>query len=169
MASFPDEATRVEMEQLLSHPLHFPEEFKRWMGDFITTNIPMIPFSHIFGAKVNIARSGDYVATLETIPAGTWVDCATVGPQITGLADGKYIIAFGHKSRGDCSLSYNGSTPLDDEGIFANESGPNSGRMVMKTLKNNDNNTICMKYTESGRQTEQRWLVCIRVGAPGEN
>ena len=169
MSDFPDEATRDEMAQLLSHPLQFPEEFKRWMSDFITTNIPMIPFSHIFGAKVNIAKSGDYISTEETIGAGTWVDVATVGPQVTGLADGRYLIAFGHKGRGDASLSFNGATALDEDGIYANESNPNSGRMIVRSVQNKDNNSICMKYQESGRSTRDRWLVVIRVGAPGEN
>ncbi len=167
MASFPDEATRTEMEQLLSHPLHFPEEFKRWMGDFISTNIPMIPFSHIFGAKINIARSGDYISTSETKATTGYGDLPTVGPQITGLADGKYLIAFGIKARQSASLSYNGSAPSDDDAINANESNPNGGRMIIKTLASNNNNTVCVKYKNGTFQ--DRWLVVIRVGAPGEN
>ncbi len=167
MAEIPSEEVRDQAARLLSHPLHFPEEFKRWMGDFITTNIPMIPFSHIFGAKLNIARSGDYIATSQSRVGAGYGDLATVGPQITNLADGKYLIAFGIKARQSASLSYNSSTPSDDDAINANESNPNGGRMIIKTLSNNNENTVCVKYKEGTFQ--DRWLVVIRVGAPGEN
>lgn len=162
----PDEETRDEAARLLSHPLHFPDEFKRWMGDFITTNIPMIPFSHIFGAKVNLAKSGDYIATAETMPA-SYGDCATPGPLVTGLADGRYLIAYGHKARNRCAPSYNESTPIDDDANQGNESVPNTGRLIVKTLKNKDNNTVKLQYAGGGT-TQDRWLVVIRVGDPGE-
>lgn len=166
MSDFPDEATRAEVDVLLSHPLHFPDEFKRWLGDFVTTNIPMIPFSHIFGAKVNIAKSGVYIATAETAPA-TWGNCTTVGPEITGLADGRYVIAFGHRSRAEAAPSYNGAAPNDDDRIYANESGPATARLIVKTLQNNNNNSVLIQY-QGSRTTQDRWLVVIRVGAPGE-
>lgn len=167
MAEIPSEEVRDEAAALLSHPLHYPDEFKRWMSDFITTNIPMIPFSHIFGAKVNIARSGDYIATSETGPGASYGDCATVGPSLTGLADGKYLFAYGCKSRGVYSPSFNGSTPSDDDSVEANESNPNGGRMIIKTLENKDNNSVVMKY-KTTRAFQDRWIVAIRIGAPGE-
>ncbi len=168
MPEFPAEPVRDEVAQLLSHPLHFPDEFKRWMGDYITVNVPLIPFSHIFGSKVNIARSGNYVAASETpsVP-GTYGDMTTVGPQITGLADGKYLFAYGFKSRGQGSLSFNGSTPEDDDSLEATESVPTTGRLIMKTLQNNDNNTVKVQY-KGVRAFQDRWLMAIRVGSPGQ-
>ncbi len=166
MAEFPDEETRQQIGELLSHPLHFPDEFKRWLGDFVSVNIPMIPFSHIFGAKVNLARSGDYIAASETKATSGYGDLPTVGPQITNLADGKYLFAFGIKSRQKASLSYNGSAPSDEESITANESNPNGGRLLIKMLSNNNKNTVCVKYINGTFQ--DRWLVAIRLGAPGE-
>ncbi len=158
---------RAEIELLLSHPLHFPDEFKRWMGDFVATNVPMIPFSHIFGSRVNIARSGNTIITAETAPGGTYGDMATVGPQITDIADGKYLLMYGARGRDRTSISVNGATAVDDDSIWGEEAGPSAGRMKIVSMNNDNLNTVCLKYKGSGT-ISHRWLTIMRLGSPGE-
>lgn len=166
MPEIPDQAARDQFEKLLGAPILFPKEFKDWMADFVALNIPLIPFSHIFGAKINIARSGNFIATAEAGPSATaYGDCATVGPLLTGLADGSYLIVYGARGRDRTSISINGATAVDADSFYGTEAGPSSARMKISSLKNNDNNTITMKY--KGTNTfALRWLIVIRLGAP---
>src|SRR6187455_1616995 len=167
---FPAEHIRDEVAQLLSHPLHFPDEFKRWMGDYITVNVPMIPFSHIFGAKINIGRSGDYIETSETpsvTSGGLYWDLATVGPQILQLSDGEYLFAYGCNTRGQMSISFNGSTPEDDDSVQASGIATPTARLIQKSLKTDNNNTVVLKYKAGIRSFSARWLIAIRLGSPG--
>jgi hypothetical protein len=167
MTDIPDETVRAESEMLLSHPLHFPDEFKRWLGDFVATNIPMIPFSHIFGARQNTARSGVYIPTSETTAVTAYTNLATVGPEITLIADGTYLVMYGATCRARCSISVNGAVPVDDDSIWGEEQGPAAGRMKIISLKNNNQNTLRLQY-KSGTFSH-RWLVIMRLGSPGES
>lgn len=164
----PEEPVRDEMAQLLSHPLQFPDEFKRWLGDYVATNIPMIPFGHIFGSRQNTARSGAYVAANETASTGVYQDLTTVGPQITQIANGRYLVMYGCECRDRASISVNGATPSDDDSIWGEEAHPAAMRMKILSLTNNNQNTIKMQYKSGGRSFSHRWLAIMRLGSPGE-
>lgn len=150
---------------LVSEPLHFPQEFKNWLGDFVAVGIPMIPYSHIFGSHINIARSTVYVSTSESSTATGYKDLATVGPQITNLADGKYLIAYGALGRDRTSISINGSTPSDDDSIFGHEFAPASAFMKIVSVQENNQNTLKVQY-KGTRAFSNRWLFAMRIGAP---
>ena len=152
---------------LLAEPLHFPDEFKRWMLDYFAVNPPQIPYSHIFGSRINLAREGNYVAAQESCASSaTYVDLATVGPQLTNVADGKYLVMYGASSRGRTSISVNGAVPSDDDSVFGKEAVPSTGRMKIVTVKNNNQNSFKLQYKEL-RNFSRRWLTIVRIGAPG--
>lgn len=162
----PEPAQQEQFGKMFSHPLHFPEEFKSWITDYTSMMIPMIPFSHIFGARSNIARSGDFIATSETYSGGgTYGDLATVGPQILNIADGQYLIGYGCTSRGTMSPSINGATPSDDFAIDANESDPSGAMLIIQSFSNNNNNSVKLQYKENF-SFANRWLFVMRLGAP---
>lgn len=168
MSEFPNESVRLAASSLMSHPLHFPDEFKDWMADMIAVNIPMIPFGHVFGSRINIARSGDYIVTSEACSTtATYSDLATVGPQIVNLSNGKYMIFYGCLTRGKMAPSINGAAPSDDDCIDANETIAPMSRAIVRSLTNNNVNTIKMQYKET-QNFSHRWLVVVRIGAPGE-
>ena len=159
-----NETQRADMDKMLGNPILFPKEFKDWMMDFVATNIPLIPFSHLFGSHINIARSGNFVAASESKTATSYGDLATVGPQLTNLSDGTYLIAWGVRSRSRASISVNGASAVDADSIYATETEPPGGRMKIVSMQNNNANTVCVKYT-SGTYAD-RWLTVIRIGAP---
>lgn len=167
MSEIPSEPVRNEAATLLSHPLHFPDEFKRWLGDFVLTNIPMIPFGHIFGARQNTARSGDYVAASESTTSTSYTDLATVGPLIENIADGTYLLMYGVQCRAHASISVNGAAASDDDSIWGEEAAPAAGRMKIVSLKNNNANSVKMVYKDG--TFSHRWLVIMRLGSPGES
>ena len=160
------EIQREDLGKMLGNPILFPKEFKSWLADFLATNIPMIPFSHVFGAKVNIARSGDFVATSESTTSASYTNLATDGPGLTNLADGTYLIAWGVTSRQRSSISVNGATPSDDDSLIATECGPAGARMKIVSMKNEHNNSVKIQYKNG--TFSKRWITVIRIGSPGE-
>lgn len=162
----PSESDRDEAAKLLSAPLLFPDEFKRWLGDYVATNIPLIPYSHIFGARHNTARSGVSITASESTTSTTaYVDLTTDGPSITGIADGTYLVMYGVKTRSRASLSVNGSTPSDDDSIWGEEASPAAARMKIVSLNSDNTNTIKMQY-KGTNAFSHRWLSIMRLGAP---
>lgn len=158
------ESQREDLDKMLGNPILFPKEFKNWMMDFVAVNIPLIPFSHLFGSHVNIARSGNFVPTSESTASPTYTDLATVGPQLQHLADGTYLIAWGVTSRQRASISVNGATPSDDDSLWATEMNPPGTRMKIVSMKNNNDNSVKIQYKSGTFQ--DRWLTVIRIGAP---
>jgi hypothetical protein len=151
---------------LVSSPLFFPQEFKHWLSDFVAVGIPMIPYSHIFGSHVNIARSIESVSASESTTAAGYKDLTTVGPEITELADGKYLVAYGATSRDYTSISINGSTPVDTDAIYGHEFNPAAAFMKVISVKENNLNTLKLQY-KGTRVFSFRWLFAMRIGAPG--
>lgn len=162
-----EEAQRDLLKKLLANPIEFPETFKRWVGDYFATNIPLIPYGNILGSKVNIAKSGDYIATNEGPATSAYGNLATVGPSINGLADGVYVILWGANTTGGAheghmGISVNGDTPVDGEAAGSAYSIPIAwGRLV--TLSNKHNNTVVCKYKGGQQSWARRWIVAIRV------
>ena len=162
-----DDTQREDMQRLLSKPIEFPDEFKRWMADYVATNIPMIPYSHIFGSHINLARSGTYIPTSETYAGSpTWGNLATVGPEITLLANGLYLVGFGVTSRGRAGLSFDGAAPITspDYTVYAQESVDANARMQLKSFTGNNEHSVRVQYQDN-RAYSNRWLFVIRIGA----
>jgi hypothetical protein len=152
---------------LLSEPIHFPDKFKSWLLDYFAVNPPSIPFSHIFGSQLNLARSGDFVGTSQAgLSSTAYVDIATVGPQVTDVADGKYLVMYGAHCRDRTSLSVNGATPTDADSLYGKESTPPGARMKIVSVQNDNLNTFKLQY-KGTRNFSRRWLTIVRIGAPG--
>lgn len=170
----PESLTDREKETLrkvLSAPIFFPEPFKDWLTDFIGTNIPLIPFSHFFGAKSNLARSGNSVSASETTTSATYADLTTLGPEITGLANGTYAVFFGTNMAGQgayAAVSVNAAVPSDDDAVHESEIDVTAGRGLFVTLTSNNVNKLTMKYRKEGGASatfKDRWMSALRIGA----
>lgn len=162
-----DDAPKVVSDlpdKVLGAPIFFPKEFKDWMTDYVATNIPMIPFTSVFGAALNIAKSGSFIAASESTTSAAYADMATVGPQITNLVDGSYIFMFGAYARARAAVNYNGTTPSDDYSIRGVEGQMAMSRAQLKTVKNNNVNSAKVQY-KAGAPFARRWLIALRVGA----
>jgi hypothetical protein len=157
----------TDMQQKLSAPILFPKEFKQWLTDYVATNIPMIPFSQIFGSHLNLARSGDHISASESKTATSYGDLTTVGPQLTGLGAGTYLIMYGAYGRAKASISFNGAAASDDDSFYTIEGSTAGARGRFKSFaddKGGAGNTLCMKYKNG--TFSNRWLFVIRLGPP---
>jgi hypothetical protein len=157
------EEQRTDMQQKLSAPILFPKEFKQWLTDYVAVNIPLIPYSQIFGSHLNLARSGDTILASESRTAAGYGDLTTVGPQVQNLAPGTYLVLYGAFGRAKASISINGAAASDNDSFSVTEASNAGARGRFLSLPN-DINSICMKYQPG--TFANRWLFVIRLGAP---
>lgn len=170
------------VKRILGNPAYFPEAFKSWVVQYMAVNQELIPRSLIQGSFFSSSNVAE-VATSESTSSGSYTNLSTTGPELTGLSDGIYLLLFGsvvydvaNSFSGNMSLSYNGSTAVDadslsvaytvSEGAAVEQLGVSASRAVLKTLENDNNNTVTAKYKSGGTTVDfyYRWLIALKVG-----
>lgn len=159
-----------EFREYLKHPLHFPDEFKSWVGDWFATNIPKIPISQVYGFKVHSVKTAPPISAEESTSSTSYTDLATVGPTLSSLANGFYLVLFGADVWVDpTNVKYMGvsidGAAVDPSTEAAMEVG-NSGRVFLADLsQGNHQHTLQAKYrVASGTQSfADRWLSVLKV------
>jgi hypothetical protein len=140
---------------------------------WLEMNPPAIPIKQILGFAQFTAQHSE-VLTSQTIgsPVNTYRDLATVGPRLTELPKGKYVLLFGTNydasggATGWMTPSVNGAAPNDNDAAVVAPVNPerfNLTRAVVKDLALDDN-TITMKYksTQSAPSFSFRWLIVLK-------
>src|SRR5678816_4181755 len=106
----------------LGHPLEFPPEFKQWLADYVALQKLKFPISQVFGFALQRVRTATEDAE-QTTASTTYTDLSTVGPTLSNVANGFYLMVFGadcQASAGSAQhiymgLSINSATPSDDD------------------------------------------------------
>ena len=146
----------------------FLGELKTWLEQ----NPPTIPISQIVGFEQFTAK-GDQITTEESTASNTFTDLTTVGPSLTGLADGSYIVLFGASLQAvggnifQMGISIN-SDAVDGNHICETATTTNlslaHGQLL--TLSGGGNNSIVAKYRmntgASAGHARYRWLIALR-------
>ena len=143
--------------------------------DYITQSGIPVPVSQIVGFQQFTVQAASPVGveTNETTTSTSYTDLTTVGPQLTGLSDGKYLVMFGAVAKGNAagnsaymSPSVNSATPADGDSAKTDISSGFVGvsRALTVTLSGG-NNSIAMKYKTQSAGTagfQTRWLLVLR-------
>lgn len=151
-----DQATFLEY---LKKPILFPTEFKEWVSDWFSTNVPKIHVSQIFGFKLQSVKSAVPVAgTLTTANTASFVDLGA--NPLDGLANGFYVVFFGAQSGFATSavtamgnyigpssvlvgISVDGAAVSD----YCSIAGGANGRLVLLDLTSGDNtHSIALRF-----------------------
>lgn len=164
-------------DRIFANPSDWPDSAKVWIADYVSQN-GLLPIGQVQGFTQFVAQQAVVTANQST-SSTTYVDLATVGPEIDGLAKGKYVILYGcaiagaGDTDGIASLSINGAAPDDNDGVHA---GSPSGdilsisvaRVLVKDLTENEN-TLRMKFRKelgpSSVTFWQRWIVTLRIAS----
>lgn len=164
----------IELQRrLFANVLRFPKEFKTWLADYVALNIPDIPVSQLIGFSGFTVKVATRVNTSETTTSATFTDLATVGPQLTGLADGQYMFVAACSilsSTGQdtfAGVKVNSTDPADADCAVLLASGANLGiTFVSATLAAGGNNTVKVVYRTAGGTATfaRRQLVGLRFG-----
>ena len=169
----PDE--RTALRRLLSSPEEFPREFGSWISAYLAVN-GELDKRQVVGVSNFSVYPADEITTEDTVAVGqtTFTDLGTVGPSLTGLQNGLYIVQFGGLARaGDAdgsyaieSISVNGTVTADE--IWAGANFSSVSKTAHVALTQGNNNSIVAKYRRFGGAAavtwRQRWMVAIRYG-----
>ena len=160
-------------QRALSAPLQsIPKEFETWLIDRIAVLLPLIPISQVVGFTQFTAQDAPNVLTQQSTTSTSYTDLSTVGPQLTGLPDGQYIIFFGANqfsvgAEPNMSIQVNATAASDDDRVVTGAgTAAHQSRAVIKTLDNAGNNTITVKYkSNSGGSVTffNRWMFALRI------
>lgn len=151
----------------------FSTEALGQLRTWLEQNPPSIPVTQILGFSQFTAQSAPTIETNEATASTSYVDLATVGPQLTGLPDGKYVILFGCLSStsvpgfgAGMSVQVNSTTPTTPETLVSLVSSLTPGAFgLAKTLNGGGNNTLTAKYATGGGATatyQRRWMLALR-------
>jgi len=166
------EIIREELRAYLQDPLGFPEEFKGWLPEWIGQVGIDLPISQVIGFS-QFAPQRAIISTSNNTTSTTYVDLATVGPTLSNLPNGKYLVivtAYMMSSVTTApalmSPSFNGSAPATaDAAICVSTTEATHIGVSIATLAA-ANNEIKAKYRVDAGATgffQFRQLVALRM------
>lgn len=159
------------LQRLLFRPMLLPPDFKSWLYKFASTDAAP-HFQELLGTRSRRWRVATPVLPLEFTSSTTYTDLATVGPQLTGLENGTYMVVFGFYTQGGSSGSRYGRAEYNDQTTLPGPSPEvdiiTEGQAVMfhlVELKHQNNNKIKVRYRvpTSNAGFSTRWLHAVQV------
>ena len=165
---------RKDLQRSLSYPEDLPPKFKNWIQEYIAVNIPQIPISQIVGFSQFRVISAPFIFASEITSLTAYTNLGTIGPEISGLSDGQYVLWYGcaidpsvAAEEGAVSVSINDAAASDNDGaVVEGVNRVNVSISVLKTLSAGGNNKVTLKYkTLNGNSTAfaRRWLIALKT------
>lgn len=164
------EIIRDEIRQYLQDPLGFPEEYKGWLPEWITQAGIDIPIGQVIGFSTFAAQFAA-VATQENSTSTTYGDIATVGPTLSGLGPGRYILfygsSYGSAQEGFYSPMVNSTEAVDADALQTLTTSAENIPGAFAVLKDldQDSNTVQMRYrigSAGAGAFKKRWLIALK-------
>ena len=169
---------RASLQRILSDPSEFPREFGAWIVDYLGLNAELQPFQ-VEGLSLTAPRTD----TIQTQESRGWDssygDLATVGPQLTELGSGTYLVIFSCEVQNQeagvethMSISINGATATDADGVALFTSSVSLNAPITRFIVLNltlPKNTVKCQYKRIGNGAtvalfKSRTLIAIKVG-----
>lgn len=137
---------------------------------------PAIGIGQVLGFNQFTAQAAPYIPTAQSRTSSTPGDLGTVGPEITNLPDGQYLVVFGcalevaSEGAGKSAVmtfAINGTADSANDHILnANINFVSAAAIRAKTVENGGNNTITAKYFSQDNATAatfaDRWLIALK-------
>lgn len=171
MADLTDEE-RQQITDYLSHPILFPHEFKSWISDYVSMNIPKITVNQILGFELWQIKSAPEITATELCTSTSYTNLATVGPEINNLSPGFYIVIWGgntpytgNSNNVTMGVSINGAAPTSSAEIIS-DAGAFGGAALLDLTQVAAPITLTAKYKcelTTGRNIRYRWMHALRV------
>ncbi len=141
------------------------------LTNYISQSGLNIPISNIIGFQQFTAQTAPFIMTAETTASAAYTNLATVGPSITGIPAGKYIVFFGSVANNSAagnrtfmSLQVNSTAAVDDDSCEMTSATHESIMIVVAKTLPLDNNTLTAKYrvTAGTGNYFNRWMLALR-------
>lgn len=172
-----DDHIREIVRGMLTDPLTLPDEFRSWMPRHLEIDPPTLPVAQLTGFAQFTAVAATPIITSETVTSTVYADAATVGPILTSLADGNYILIYGASMSPSVaaatdimlSPSLNGGTPSDNDACVTQQATaiefvPGARATIARLASGS--NTVKIQYRQSnalaGGVYAWRWLIALK-------
>lgn len=143
-------------------------ELRTWLEQ----NPPAIPVTQILGFAQFTALAAPYIGATESTTSTSFTDLATVGPVLTGLSDGQYVVMFGCTAKSAAAdeadmgiaVNTNGVDPTQTVVTLTN-SFTSMAIAVVVQLRGGGNNSITAKYLSlngGSASFGRRWMLALR-------
>ena len=162
------------MERMFGNPRLWPDTAKVWIADYVAQNLSL-PISQVQGFTTFVAQIADPVNVAESTASTSYTNLATVGPTLTGISNGLYVVLFGCRishslggsDAGLMSVQGNAVAASDTNAINSNATtqvGTNVAFQLHELRANS--NTLTAKYrTTAGTATfDGRTMLAIKIG-----
>lgn len=129
-----------------------------------------IPISNILGFQQFTAQTAPFIATAETTASAAYTNLATVGPTLSNLPMGKYIVFFGCVGNNTgvnqtyMSVQVNSTAAVDADSCELSLASHASMMIVVAKTLALDNNTLTAKYRVAAGTGNyfNRWMLAFR-------
>lgn len=159
---------------MLNDPLGLPDSFRAWIPNYLETNPPLLPISQITGFAFFTAQPATKLFSNSTMSA-TYTDLpADVGPTLTNLPGGKYVLLYGCSIAVDSalyfaymSLKVNATEAVDADAIISQTTTATTAFGFMVATLSQPQNTVVARYRVTAGGTGlfgSRELVALRYG-----
>ena len=145
------------LDNVLSHGIIFPQQFKDRVAGWILDALRTMPRSQFPGLQLLGVRSAGHMGSsgLQFGPDAGY-DSASPAKVVSGLADGNYVVWL--CASPTCAadtlyvgISVNGESPSDTYALAGRQTGEQfSAYPRILALSNNDNNSIEIKFRNDG-------------------
>lgn len=173
---FGGQASPEDLDQMVrvfaaaaDRPDLIPQTFLAYLVDYIQTNAQIVA-SQIAGTILTSITPASSVTAAESTTATAYGDLATVGPNLTALAAGRYIVLQGAQAKisssadqAFMSVAVNGTASDNDAAVTANVDPASIATLSLQSLTA-QSNTIKAQYRVNGGTGTfgQRKLIAIR-------
>lgn len=148
-----------------------PKDFLTYLKERMTIDPALIPIGQVVGFTQFTAQTSTVLAG-EATASATYVDLGTVGPTVTGLADGRYLLIYGagaiKAASGSAlmSVEVNGVAASNDDAVqIQNTTYVTGTYAVAKTLDAGGLNTVVAKYASTAGgscEFNRRFLIALK-------
>lgn len=162
------------------------KQLMSWIQDWVARQFAVTQASQIIGTPLMLFNEAPPVETEESTTSATFGNLTTIGPTLSGMADGNWILIWG------CLIRCTGADSVGEMGISPSWAGTSDSHVAQLTVPVNTQGNACYSRAfgtqgpavvdasgkgnssatavyrrQSGTGTvffKNRWLVAVRTG-----
>lgn len=157
----------------MTHSLRWPKDAISYLAERIGLEGFQIPVSQLSGFNQFVAQVAPTVAAAESTASTAYTDLATVGPKISGMPGGAYLLLFGcnvlnsvASYRAHMSVDVNSAGAADADGAQWVGTTDVSVMKAVAVSLTAESNTVTAKYRSSNAASSalfgSRWLIALK-------
>ncbi len=157
---------RDHLNTLLSDPTLLPDKFLNWLPNHLTLNPPDINIDQINGYQENSSSGAQTITVEETTTSASYTNLTTLGPTLTKLEDGLYVVSYGMSAkinnvntRAKANIAINGfASDANSPQVYTSNAGGMVGCSATATVR--------LEGGVAGNTLQLQYAVGVAGGTP---